>query len=225
MPLQAKPQPIVPPKLVIFDNDGVLVDSPPLINRAMVRVLASYCLRLSPDELLRNLKGLQNADIRNVVASRWGVSLPEDFGEVMEDAEWAEVEQSLRPVDGAESAVSSVVVSGIATCVASNGSPEEIEHRLKLTGLFKWFEGRLFSAYTVPRPKPFPDVFLHAASTMGYPPSDCAVIEDSQPGIQAGLAAAMRVLAYAAASDTTSAESANVQTFTDMTSLPALLGL
>ena len=225
MPLQANPKPPVPPKLVIFDCDGVLVDSPPLINRAMVRVLASYCLRLSPDELLRNLKGLQNADIRNVVASRWGVSLPEDFGEVMEDAEWAEVEQSLRPVDGAESAVSSVVVSGIATCVASNGSPEEIEHRLKLTGLFKWFEVRLFSSYTVPRAKPFPDVFLHAASTMGYPPSECAVIEDSDPGIQAGLAAAMRVLAYAAASDTTSAESANVQTFTDMTSLPVLLGL
>ena len=83
----------------------------------------------------------------------------------------------------------------------------------------------MFSSYTVPRAKPFPDVFLHAASTMGYPPSECAVIEDSEPGLKAGLAAAMRVLAYAAASDTTSAESANVQTFTDMTSLPALLGL
>ena len=161
----------------------------------------------------------------NVVASRWGVSLPEDFWEVMEDAEWAEVEQSLRPVEGAESAVGSVVASGTATCVASNGTPEEIEHRLQLTGLFTQFEGRLFSSYTVPRPKPFPDVFLHAASTMGYPPSECAVIEDSDPGIQAALAAGMRVLAYAPASDTTPAESANVQTFTDMTSLPALLGL
>ena len=68
-------------------------------------------------------------------------------------------------------------------------------------------------------------MFLHAGATMGYPPSGCAVIEDSDPGIKAGLAAGMRVLAYAAASDTTSAESANVQTFTDMTSLPALLGL
>ena len=223
--MQAKPEPPVPPKLVIFDNDGVLVDSPPLINRALVRVLATYGLRLSPDEVRKNLKGLQSADIRKVVVSRWGVSLPEDFGEVMEDAEWAEVEQSLRPVDGAEHAVSAVVASGIATCVASNGSPEEIEHRLKLTGLFPWFEGRLFSAYTVPRSKPFPDVFLHAASTVGYPPSECAVVEDSEPGIQAALASGMRVLAYAPASDTTPAESANVQTFTDMTSLPALLGL
>ena len=83
----------------------------------------------------------------------------------------------------------------------------------------------MFSSHTVPRPKPHPDVFLHAASTMGYPPSECAVIEDSEPGIQAALAAGMQVFAYAASSDTTSAESADVQTFTDMTSLPALLGL
>ena len=225
MPLEPNRATSVPPKLVIFDCDGVLVDSPPLINRALVRVLASYGLRLSPDEVRRNLKVLQSADMRDVVAARWGVSLPEDFGEVMEDAEWTEVEQSLRPVDGEESAVSSVVASGIATCVASNGPPEGIEHRLKLTGLFTRFEGRLFSSYTVPRPKPFPDVFLHAASTMGYPPSECAVIEDSDPGIQAALAAGMRVLAYAAGSDTTFAESAGVETFTDMTSLPVLLGL
>ena len=225
MSLQANRAPAVPPKLVIFDCDGVLVDSPPLINRAMVRVLASYGLRLTPDEVMRNLKGLQNADIRNVVASRWGVSLPEDFWEVMEEAEWAAMIEGLRPVEGAESAVRKVVASGIATCVASNGPPEEIEHRLKLTGLFTWFEGRLFSSYTVPRPKPYPDVFLHAASTMGCPPSECAVIEDSEPGIQAALAAGMQVFAYAAASDTTSAESADVETFTDMTSLPELLGL
>ena len=83
----------------------------------------------------------------------------------------------------------------------------------------------MFSAYTVPRAKPHPDVFLHAAATIGYPPSECVVIEDSSPGIQAALAAGMRVLAYAATSDTTFADSAGVQTFSDMTSLPALLGL
>ena len=124
--MKANRAPSVPPELVIFDCDGVLVDSPPLINRAMVRVLAYYGLQLTPDEVLKNLKGLQNADIRNVVASRWGVSLPEDFWEVMEEAEWAAMEQGLRPVDGAESAVRKVVASGIATCVASNGSPEEL---------------------------------------------------------------------------------------------------
>ena len=225
MSLKATRAPSIPPKLVIFDCDGILVDSPPLINRAMVRVLASYGLQLSPDDVLRNLKGLLNADIRNVVASKWGVSLPEDFMDVMEDVEWAEMEKGLRPIDGAEYAVRSVVASGIATCVASNGPLEGIERRLRLTGLFTWFEGRLFSAFTVPRAKPYPDVFLHAASTMGYPPSECAVIEDSEPGIQAGLAAGMRIFAYAPASDTTSADSAGVQTFSDMTSLPALLGL
>ncbi len=214
-----------PPKLVIFDCDGVLVDSPRLINQAILRVLASYGLQLTPDEVLRNLKGLLNADIRDVVASRWGVSLPEDFTDVMEDAEWAAMEEGLLPVEGAETAVRAVVASGVATCVASNGPLKDIEHRLRLTGLFSFFEGRLFSAYTVPRAKPHPDVFLHAAATMGYPPSECVVIEDSDPGIQASLAAGMRVLAYAAASDTTFADAAGVQTFTDMPSLPALLGL
>ena len=223
--MQPNPKPPNPPKLVIFDCDGVLVDSPRLINQASLRLLASYGLQLTLDEVLKYLKGLQNADIRDVVASQWGVSLPENFTDVMEDAEWAAMEEGLLPVEGAETAVRFVTTAGIATCVASNGPLEGIEHRLRLTGLFSFFEGRLFSAYTVPRAKPHPDVFLNAASTMGYQPSECAVIEDSDPGIQAALAAGMRVLAYAATSDTTFADSAGVQTFTDMTSLPALLGL
>ncbi|MCY4624223.1 MAG: HAD family phosphatase [Chloroflexi bacterium] len=223
--MQPIPNPPNPPKLVIFDCDGVLVDSPRLVNQAILRVLASYGLQLTLDEVLKNLKGLLNADIRDVVASRWGVALPENFTDVMEDAEWAAMEEGLLPVEDAETAVRAVVASGVATCVASNGPLKDIEHRLRLTGLFSFFEGRLFSAYTVPRAKPHPDVFLHAASTMGYPPSECAVIEDSDPGIQAALAAGMRVLAYAATSDTTFADAAGVQTFTDMTTLPALLGL
>ena len=218
-----RPRP-TPPKLVIFDSDGVLVDSVPLIRRAMVSVLASYGLQLSLDEVVKHLSGLQNDDIRNVVASRWGVSLPEQFLEAVEAAERAEVEKGLLPVEGAEVAVRLVVEAGVATCVASNGSPEEIEHRLKLTGLFHWFEGRLFSGWTVPRPKPHPDVFLHAAASMGYPSSECVVVEDSPAGIQAGVAAGMRVLAYTGGSDDAAAVLAGVETFNSMSSLPALLG-
>ena len=210
---------------MIFDCDGVLVDSVPLINRAMVRALAAYGLRLSPEEVQRHFRGLLDADIRDLVAARWGVALPENFTEVIAEEEWAAMVQDLGPVDGVESAVCSVVESGTAACVASNGSPEEIEHRLKLTGLFTWFEGRLFSGLTVPRPKPFPDVFLHAASTMGYSPAECAVIEDGPAGIQAGVAAGMRVLAYIGGSDDAETFLEGVETFTSMSSLPELLGL
>lgn len=213
------------PKLVIFDCDGVLVDSVPLIHRALMHVLDSYGLRLSPDEVRKHFKGLQDADIRDLAEARWGVSLPGNFTELIQEAEWAEMIQNLQPISGAESAVRAVAQSGIATCVASNGSPKEIEHRLKLTGLFPFFEGRQFSAQTVPNPKPHPDVFLHAASTMGCPPSECVVIEDSEPGIQAGVAAGMRVLAFTDGSDAAHVDTAGVECFTDMHSLPALLGL
>ena len=110
-------------------------------------------------------------------------------------------------------------------CVGSNGSPDAIEQRLKLTGLYPWFEGRLFSAATMARGKPYPDVFLHAAETMGFSPSDCVVIEDSDAGVQAAQAAGMKVLAYVASPTSDVADSRGVERFADMASLPALLGL
>lgn len=95
----------------------------------------------------------------------------------------------------------------------------------RLTGLYHWFEGRLFGAAGLARPKPHPDVFLLAAEAMGFPPSDCVVIEDSEPGIQAGLAVGMRVLAFTPGPDASVAESLGVERLADMSSLPALLGL
>ena len=120
--------------------------------------------------------------------------LPEDFADLLEDVERRAVEAGLRAVPGVADAIRSVAASGVATCVASNGPPEAVAQRLKLTGLYSWFEGRLFSASMVARGKPHPDLFLHAAQTLGVPPSQCVVVEDSAPGARAGLAAGMRVL-------------------------------
>ena len=156
---------------------------------------------------------------------RWGVSLPESFLDDVEDAEWAAMECGLQAVTGIESALRIVADSGNAICVASNGSPAAIEHRLRLTGLLHWFDGRVFSARQVARGKPFPDVFLHATTTMGFPPSECVVIEDSKAGIQAGRAAGMRVLAFAAGWGSDAAEARDVIRFADMALLPSLLGL
>ncbi len=134
------------------------------------------------------------------------------------------MEEDLHAVPGVNDVVRLVVASGIATCVASNGSLDAIEHRLKLTGLYHWFERRLFSSELVGRGKPNPDVFLHAANTMGFPPSECVVIEDSEAGLRAAQAAEMRVLAFAAGSHA-AADAVGVEAFTDMASLPVLLGL
>jgi beta-phosphoglucomutase-like phosphatase (HAD superfamily) len=113
----------------------------------------------------------------------------------------------------------------MAVCVGSNGSPDAIAQRLRLTGLYSWFEGRLFSAAVMARGKPYPDVFLHAAEAMGFSPSECVVVEDSNSGVQASLAAGMRVLAYVASPTSNVADSMGVERFTDMASLPALLGI
>ena len=216
---------MTPPKLVIFDCDGVLVDSEPLTSLAVQHVLARYGLRLELDEIQARFHGVSNNQVHETALAHWGVRLPDDIVGLIEDAEWVAVEEGLRAVPGVADAVRSVAASGLATCVGSNGSPDAIEQRLKLTGLYPWFEGRLFSAATMARGKPYPDVFLHATETMGFSPSDCVVIEDSDAGVQAALAAGMRVLAYVASPTSDVADSRDVERFTAMASLPALLGI
>ena len=215
---------MTPPRLVIFDCDGVLVDSESLTIPAMGRLLERYGLQLGHDELRTHTSGVTTRQVRGIVGKLWGVSLPEDFADQLEDAERRAVEAGLRAVPGVADAIRAVVASGMATCVASNGPPDAIAQRLRLTGLYPWFEGRLFSASMVARGKPHPDLFLHAAQALGVPPSQCVVVEDSAPGVQAGLAAGMRVLVYATAWNAAAANAPGVERFSDMAALPALLG-
>lgn len=220
-----KSLPVTPPRLVIFDCDGVLVDSEPLIERAFLRVLGSYGLRLGPDDYRGTFKGLSISRTADILKTLSEDSLPADIGEVIDSEEWEEMERGLQPVPGAADAVRAVVASGMAVCIGSNGSPDAIAQRLRLTGLHDWFEGRMFSAAMVERGKPYPDVFLHAAETMGFSPSECVVIEDSDTGVQAALAAGMRVLAYVASPTSNVSGSRGAERFTDMALLPALLGI
>ena len=220
-----EPTTVTPPELVIFDCDGVLVDSESLIETAFLRVLGRYGLRLTPRDYHDFFKGLTVNRTADVVLARWGVSLPGDIGEVIDQEEWEEMKRGLQAVPGADDAVRSVVATGMAVCVGSNGSPDAIAQRLRLTGLYHWFEGRLFSAAMVAHGKPHPDVFLHAAETMGFSPEESVVIEDSDTGVQAGLSAGMRVLAYVASPVNNVDGSREVERFADMASLPALLGI
>ena len=213
------------PRLVIFDCDGVLVDSEPLTTWAMQRALADHGLRLELDEIQAGFHGVSNAQIHDTVLTYWGVQLPDNIESLIEEVERVAVEDGLLAISGVADAVRAVAGAGITVCVGSNGSPDAVEQRLRLTGLYDWFEGRLFSAAMVARGKPHPDVFLYAAETMGFPPSECVVVEDSDAGVQAALAAGMRVLAYVASPASNVADARDIVRFTDMAFLPALLGI
>ena len=211
--------------LVIFDCDGVLVDSEPIAQQVTVDLLGAHGLVLSAAEAESHFKGLSDPAIVAKIQTEWGVTLPSDFIPRLEAAVWALLEVNLQSVPGVAQAVAAVVRSGSALCVASSAPREWTRWKLTITGLLRHFEDRLFSADQVPRGKPFPDVFLYAASMMGFVPEDCVVVEDSVPGVQAGVAAGMRVLAYASMGDAEALQTAGGSVFTSMAELPASLGI
>ena len=213
------------PGLVIFDCDGVLVDSEPLNNQALSELLSGHGLALTPDQATSHFKGLSNPDMVAKVQKNWGIALPPDFIARLEAARWAVMATSLQPVPGALEAVAAVARSGAALCVASSGTSDAISQSLTITGLLPYFRGHLFSAQQMGRGKPFPDLFLHAASEMGFAPERCAVVEDSVPGVSAGIAAGMPVFAYAAGEGADQLRAAGGVVFTDMAELPPLLGV
>jgi HAD superfamily hydrolase (TIGR01509 family) len=212
--------------LVIFDCDGVLVDSEPLANQSFAAALRPHGLDWSIEETMRRLMGRSLKSCVEIVEAEIGRKLPDDFVEEMQEVTYRSFRDApLQPVPGVKDAVMALQRAGFATCVASSGSPEKMEFTLGLTGLWDLFEGRIFSASHVSRGKPFPDLFLHAAIAMNEQPFVCTVVEDSVPGIQAARAAGMRPLAYAGASyaDRASLAKAGGILFDDMKQLPALV--
>lgn len=208
-------------ELVIFDCDGVLVDSEPIANDVLMRLAEPYGLSLTRDEanaLFTGHKLARNiADIERLLDR----SLPSNFDDLFRQAERAEFENELKPIEGVAAAIDQIEMP---KCVASSGPREKIELSLRLTGLLSRFEGRIFSAYEVGAWKPEPALFLQAATTLQAEPSACTVIEDSLPGIEAGMAAGMRVLAFAPDDNTRSTcADWGVTTFRHMAELPALL--
>ena len=184
------------PDLVIFDCDGVLVDSEPLSTAVLAAALSAVGLPTSPDQAHDAYRGMLLADIAERVGDRLGSSLPTGLWERFEHDRTLAFESSLRPVPGAGEAVRAVKAAGTEVCVASQGKPEKTELTLGLTGLRGLFgERALFSAYSVARGKPHPDPFLYAASQMGAAAGDCVVVEDTTIGVRAAVAAGMPVIA------------------------------
>jgi HAD superfamily hydrolase (TIGR01509 family) len=214
---------MAPWDLVIFDCDGVLVDSEPVSNRVFTEMLNGIGLRTTLDETTRDFVGRSMKSCVEIVERRLGRPVPADFVETLQARTFAAFREGLHAVPGIEAALDAVDAAGVPTCVASSGEHAKMRTTLGLTGLLPRFEGRLFSATEVPRGKPHPDLFLHAARAMGADPARCAVVEDSPVGAQAGVAAGMTVFGYAARSNPAALAAAGATVFRDMKELPGVL--
>ncbi|WP_457090649.1 HAD family hydrolase [Microvirga sp. P5_D2] len=178
--------------LLIFDCDGVLVDSEPLACQVDADVLNDLGLPYTADEIARQFVGKSMKDMIARIEVDHGRALPSDFAERVNRALFARFETDLQPIAGVRDAILSL---SYPRCVASSSVPERIALSLRVTGLADIFDN-IFSATQVARGKPAPDLFLHAAQQMGARPEDCLVIEDSPAGVQAAIAAGMRVIGF-----------------------------
>jgi HAD superfamily hydrolase (TIGR01509 family) len=212
--------------LVIFDCDGVLVDSEPLSNTCFARALQREGLDWTVEETMRRLMGRSMKSCVEIVEGVLGRKLPADFVERLQvETLQAFREAPLRSVAGVADAIDAIEAEGIRTCIASSGGFDKMDVSLAVTGLRDRFDGRIFSASQVKRGKPFPDLFLHAAIAMNEQPFDSVVVEDSVPGVQAAKSAGMRVLGYvgAAHTDRDAMQAAGAVLFDDMLKLPQLV--
>lgn len=213
-------------QLVIFDCDGVLVDSEVISNEILARALSAQGLPTTLTEARRDYQGLLLADVLARAEAKLGRPLPLDWIAQFERDRAAEFHRALRPVPGAAEAVQCISSAGVAVCVASQGKLEKTRLTLGLTGLHQLFPGgALFSAESVPRGKPHPDLFLHAAAAIGATPSRCVVVEDTPSGVTAAVAAGMRALGYVADSDEVAMRRAGAEVLRSLDELPRMLGL
>ncbi|MBQ0997104.1 HAD family phosphatase [Streptomyces sp. RK62] len=209
--------------LVIFDNDGVLVDSEPISNRHLAAYLTELGHPTSYEDSIRDYMGSAMHRVHDLVLERTGQRLPADFDDVFHARVFAAFERELKPVAGAVDVLEALTARGVPYCVASSGSYERIRVGHRTTGLDRWFDdARIFSSQDVGRGKPAPDLFLHAARQMGVAPERCVVVEDSPLGVRAALAAGMDVVGFTAM---TPAErlSGATELFSDMGELIGLL--
>jgi HAD superfamily hydrolase (TIGR01509 family) len=179
--------------LVIFDCDGVLVDSEPIINRAHAEILTACGYAIGEEELVARFCGMSDAEMLGTIEREWRCALPHGYaarvGALIEHA----YRHSLVGIPGITEALDSL---RLPICVASSSSLEQIRGKLDLTGLLTRFGENLFSAAMVARGKPAPDLFLYAAERVGAEPRRCLVIEDSPAGVDAAVAAGMTAIGF-----------------------------
>ncbi|UTS81727.1 HAD family hydrolase [Phaeobacter piscinae] len=213
------------PKLVIFDCDGVLVDSETLSNQVLVDNLARHGLQLSLAECMDLFVGGTMADVRTKAIAR-GADLPQDWIAEIYEETYTRLRQGVDLVPGVSDLLALLQARGIAFCVASNGSEEKMRITLGQNGLWDLFHPHaMFSAHTLKTGKPDPDLFLAAACHFDVQTRDCLVIEDSENGAIAAARAGMRCLGFDPHGTGHRLTPHNAEHITTMTDVPRLIGL
>jgi HAD superfamily hydrolase (TIGR01509 family) len=213
--------------LIIFDCDGVLVDSEVISCRAHAETLTRHGYPITADQVLNRFLGVSDREARLMIENEISRKLPNDFESQVKQATLQFYADDLRAISYVGEAIAAI---GLPKCVASSGTPEKIRHGLTCAGLYDQLAPHIFSASEVKRGKPAPDLFLFAAEQMQAAPARCLVIEDSIPGVTGAVAAGMTVLGFHGGShcrpgygDTLRAAGA-IMTFEDMRQLPDLIG-
>ena len=209
-------------KLVIFDCDGVLIDSEPISNRVFRDLLESAGLKMTLAEVMGEFVGRTKDGCMVRATEMLGRPLPPRFGDDWDEQLFRALEEEVRPVAGVPELLDSLT---LPWCVASNGNRDRMMLALEAAGLGERAKGRLFTAADVARPKPAPDLFLHAARSMGAAPSECAVVEDTPTGVKAAVSARMATFGYIGGehADAAALRALGATTFRSMQELPALL--
>ncbi len=184
-------------ELVIFDCDGVLVDSETISVSVLIAGLAECGIAVDPDYVHEHFLGRSFPTVAAAIRDSWGVTLPSAFEDNYRSRLLERFETELRTTPGVEDMLGRL---RCRSCVATSSSPARVHRTLALTGLARWFGQRVFTASEVAHGKPAPDLFLYAARRMGTAPGRVLVIEDSLPGVTAALSAGMQVMVYAGGS-------------------------
>lgn len=214
----------LPPDLVIFDCDGVLVDSEPLTNGLIRDNLAQYGLDLPMPQIMDLFVGGTIAGAKQR-ACELGATLPDDWVEEIYEQMFEVLGEKVELIPGITDVLDALDKAGIIYAVGSNGPHRKMEVTLNRTMLMPRLMGRIVSREDVPRPKPAPDVYLKAAEITGIAPARAVVVEDSASGAKAGQAAGMVVFGFAAETPVDRLNPHCDAIFDKMTDLPALLGL
>ncbi|MFS0518729.1 HAD family hydrolase [Nostoc sp. UIC 10607] len=207
--------------LVIFDCDGVLIDSERIANTILLEMLKEIGLFLTLEDVFDIFVGTSTTRCLEIVKNLLGKSPPENFATEFEERTMQAFMNDVHPVQGIHDVLSKL---NLSYCVASNSSPKWIQKALFVTDLLPYFSEKIFSATEVSRSKPYPDVFLYAAERMGFSPKDCVVIEDTPTGVRAGVDAGMTVFGYAELINPEKLRAVGASVvFNDMKLLPKLL--
>ena len=208
---------------VIFDCDGVLIDSEPIYNRVLAQQLTELGLPTTTEQSIQRFMGFSLRQCIRVIEEELGRPVPKTFIGEHKERSLSAFESELQLIPGIVEVLNALVHCPIA--IASSSGHEELRVSLTATGIYERFRGRIYSAEDVVRGKPHPDLYLHAARQLGVEAASCVVIEDSIAGVRAGLAAGCTVYGYAALVDASALSDAGARVFSQMSELGTVLGL